>query len=97
VRRDEKQDLAVLAGNKLALKEVTNYRYGRESRRALSSLALSISQDTAHHSRATIWYEHFSLHALSINAGAEQHVISPLIYGMVAGLEPDFWASWICF
>ena len=23
--------------------------------------------------------------------------VSPLIYGMVAGLEPDFWASWFCF
>jgi hypothetical protein len=69
VRRDEKQDLAVLAGNKLALKEIANYRYGCESGRPLSSLALGICQDTAHHSRATIWYEHFSLHALSINAG----------------------------
>ena len=69
MRRDEEQDFAILSRDKLALKKISKDWNRTETRSLLASCAFGVGQHTTHHGRATIWHQHFSLHALSVDAG----------------------------
>ena len=67
MRCDEEQDFAVLTGREFAFEEVAKNRNRRESRSTLLSFTLGVGQHATHDGRATIWNQHFRLHALCVD------------------------------
>ena len=67
MRSDEEQDFAVLSRRQFSLEEIADDRNRSEARRALLSFAFGVGKHAAHDGRATIWNQHFRLHALSVD------------------------------
>src|SRR5207302_10379540 len=57
------------APHSLPTRRSSDLRNAGRAGRALTAGAVGIRQDAAHHRRATVWHQHFSLHALSVDAG----------------------------
>jgi hypothetical protein len=67
-RRDKEQNLAAGTCRQFAFKEITDDRDGSQAGSPLTSDAFRISKDASHYRRTAIWYQHFTLHPLRVNA-----------------------------